>query len=113
MNAHPTSTEMAGEGELPLPQTPSPKQNLVVYTKVWTHLIALVRTVRSAPVAFASVTRPASLICPLFLFSFRPFLQSILSSFLSINSLFLLLISANSLVAYEPRLMRGLVSDAK
>jgi hypothetical protein len=38
MNAHPTSTEMAGEGELPLPQTPSPKQNLVVYTKVWTHL---------------------------------------------------------------------------
>ena len=28
MNAHSTSTEMAGEGELPLPQTPSPKTKL-------------------------------------------------------------------------------------
>ena len=43
MNAHPTSTEMgAGAGELPpCPGAPSPKTNLAVYTKVWTHLTNL------------------------------------------------------------------------
>jgi hypothetical protein len=39
MNAHPTSTKMGEEGELPPSPAPHPqKQNLVVYTKVWTHL---------------------------------------------------------------------------
>jgi len=39
MNAHPTSTEMGrGRGTAPFPGAPSPKTNLAVYTKVWTHL---------------------------------------------------------------------------
>src|SRR5882724_13703767 len=39
MNQHPTSTEMGrGRGPAPSPAPHPQKQNLAVYTKVWTHL---------------------------------------------------------------------------